>query len=69
MVSARAAPRIALHRGDATQQVAAEGEDSYFLEIENFTAAVIGEAEPEVSPGETVRNLETIDRLIAAAAG
>jgi predicted dehydrogenase len=61
--------RIALHRGDATQQVAAEGEDSYFLEIENFTAAVIGEAEPEVPPGETVRNLETIDRLIAAAAG
>jgi len=59
--------RIALHRGDATQQVAAEGEDSYFLEVENFTAAVLGETEPEVSAQETVRNLETIDRLIAAA--
>lgn len=59
--------RIALHRGDAAQQVAAEGEDSYLLEIENFTAAALGEIMPEVSAEETVRNLETIDRLIVAA--
>jgi predicted dehydrogenase len=59
--------RIVLHRGDATQQVAAEGDDSYLLEIENFTAAVAGDTEREVSAQETVRNLETIDRLIAAA--
>ena len=54
----------------ATQlsRLSAEGDDSYFLEIENFSAAVAGDAEPEVAPEETVRNLQTIDRLIAAAA-
>ena len=61
--------RIVLNRGEATQQVAAEGEDSYFLEIENFTAAADGRRRTRgVGSGETVRNLQTIDRLIAAAA-
>jgi predicted dehydrogenase len=43
------------------------GANAYQLELENFCAAVRGEAEPEISATETVRNLQTIERLIQAA--
>ncbi|OJU85032.1 MAG: hypothetical protein BGO11_04640 [Solirubrobacterales bacterium 70-9] len=42
-------------------------QDPYQLEIENFCAAVRGERAPEVSAHETVRNLETIERILLAA--
>lgn len=47
---------------------ATPGPNAYQLEIENFCAAVRGEAALEVSAAETLRNLETIDRLHAVAA-
>ena len=44
-----------------------QGEDSYQLEISNFSAAVIGEAMPLITREETTRNIATIERLAAAA--
>ena len=45
----------------------APGGNAYQLEIENFCAAVRAR-EPEISREETLRNLETIERLLAAPA-
>ncbi|MBS1860660.1 MAG: Gfo/Idh/MocA family oxidoreductase [Actinobacteria bacterium] len=42
-------------------------EDPYRLEIENFCAAVRGDGLTEVSRQESVRNLETIERILATA--
>jgi D-xylose 1-dehydrogenase (NADP+, D-xylono-1,5-lactone-forming) len=59
--------KLLVKRGDVTQEIDAPGDDSYFLEIENFTAAASGEAAARVTPEETLRNLDTIDRLVRAA--
>jgi D-xylose 1-dehydrogenase (NADP+, D-xylono-1,5-lactone-forming) len=55
--------KVILTRHGGVEEVPTEGEDSYFLEIENFTAAASGDAEPRVTAAETLRNLDTIDRL------
>jgi D-xylose 1-dehydrogenase (NADP+, D-xylono-1,5-lactone-forming) len=59
--------KLILTRHGESEDVPAAGEDSYFLEIENFTAAAAGDGEPRVSAAETLRNLETIERLRLAA--
>jgi D-xylose 1-dehydrogenase (NADP+, D-xylono-1,5-lactone-forming) len=59
--------KLVLTRDGEIEDVPAEGEDSYFLEIENLTAAAAGDSEPRVRPAETLRNLETIERLRLAA--
>jgi predicted dehydrogenase len=43
------------------------GGNAYQLEIENFCAAVRGDESAEISREETLRNLETIERLLAVA--
>ena len=50
-----------------SEELAAPGADAYQLEIDNFCAAVRGDEEPAISPEETLRNLETLERLLAAA--
>jgi predicted dehydrogenase len=50
-----------------TRTIATAGDNAYQLEIENFCAAVRGERPPEITRAETVRNLETIERILAAA--
>jgi xylose dehydrogenase (NAD/NADP) len=59
--------KLLVTRGDVTEEIEASGDDSYFLEIENFIAAASGEAAARVTPEETLRNLDTIDRLVRAA--
>jgi xylose dehydrogenase (NAD/NADP) len=53
---------------DGTRRlISAPGANSYRLEIENFCAAVAGRANLEVSRAETLRNLDTMERLARAA--
>ena len=59
--------KLILSRDDRSEEIPAQGDDSYFLEIENFTAAAAGDGEPRVTAVETLRNLETIERLRLAA--
>jgi predicted dehydrogenase len=41
--------------------------NAYFLETEAFAATVQGDRRPEIPGSETIRNLETLERLAAAA--
>jgi D-xylose 1-dehydrogenase (NADP+, D-xylono-1,5-lactone-forming) len=59
--------KLLLTRGGATEKIETPGDDSYFLEIENFTAAASGDAAARVTAAETLRTLDTIDRLVQAA--
>jgi D-xylose 1-dehydrogenase (NADP+, D-xylono-1,5-lactone-forming) len=59
--------RLLLTRNGGTEEIDTPGDDSYFLEIENFTAAASGDGSPRVSAAETLRNLKIIDRLADAA--
>ena len=53
--------------GEASVELPAPGANAYQLEIENFCAAVQGTEEATISAEETLRNLETLERLQAAA--
>ena len=46
-----------------TQTISTPGENAYQLELENFCAAVRGEADPEISAEETIRNLGVLEEL------
>lgn len=59
---------VAVETAEASSVEAAPGSNAYQLQIENFCMAVRGDAAPEISSEETVRNLETIERLLGAAA-
>jgi D-xylose 1-dehydrogenase (NADP+, D-xylono-1,5-lactone-forming) len=59
--------KVLITRGGEVEEIATEGDDSYFLEIENFTAAASGDGEPRVTAAETLRTLDTIDRLVRAS--
>jgi D-xylose 1-dehydrogenase (NADP+, D-xylono-1,5-lactone-forming) len=58
---------IRVTHGTESAELPAPGPNAYQLEIENFCAAVRGEEEPTISAEETLRNLETLERLLAAA--
>ncbi len=58
---------IELDTGEVRTKVRTPGNGSYQLEIENMCAAVLGDGAPEIAPEETLRNLTTIERLLAAA--
>jgi predicted dehydrogenase len=58
---------IDLETEEGRRTVPTPGEDVYRLEIENICAAVLGDGAPEITAEETVRNLATIERLLAAA--
>jgi predicted dehydrogenase len=58
---------IELETDEGRRILPAPGDDVYQLEIENICAAVLGEGQPEISAEETLRNLTTIERLLAAA--
>ncbi len=58
---------IDVERGGETTTVSTPGPNAYRLEIDNVCAAARGEATPEVTPEETVRNLTTIERLLEVA--
>jgi predicted dehydrogenase len=58
---------IELERDGETTTIPTPGPNAYQLEIENVCAAARGEAEPEITAEETVRNLTTIERLLEVA--
>jgi len=58
---------IEIHRGEQRETIETSTDNPYWLEVENLCAAVAGETEPTVSAEETLRNLEVLDRLAAAA--
>jgi xylose dehydrogenase (NAD/NADP) len=58
---------IRVESGAGAEELAAPGANAYQLEIDNFCAAVRGDEEPAISAEETLRNLETLERLLAAA--
>jgi xylose dehydrogenase (NAD/NADP) len=51
-----------------TEQVTPDGaENAYFLETENFADVVMGRADAEITPDETIRTMRTLARLHQAA--
>lgn len=59
--------RVELVIEGVAESVATSGDNSYRLEIENFCAAVSRREDPEITREETLRNLETIERLAESA--
>jgi predicted dehydrogenase len=58
---------IEIRRGDEAEQVELEPVDSYRLEIDNFSAAIRGDAEPLLSREDAVGQARTIEALYDAA--
>lgn len=58
---------IELWRDADRVAVSTSDRDPYLLEVENFCAAVDGTEDCEVTAEETLRNLDVLDRLAAAA--
>ena len=58
--------QLKMHGGDE-QILTVPDTDAYFLETEAFAATVHGERLPEIPGSETIRNLETLERLAKVA--
>jgi xylose dehydrogenase (NAD/NADP) len=58
---------IRVERAGRSEEIPASSDNAYRLEIENFCAAVRGQAERTMGPEETLRNLSVMDRLAEAA--
>jgi xylose dehydrogenase (NAD/NADP) len=58
---------VRVERADGSEEIPTSSDNAYRLEIENFCAAVRGQAEPTVTSQETMRNLGVMDRLAEAA--
>lgn len=65
--SHRAPHAIRVITADGKDDVSTSDHNAYRLEIENFCAAVRGQAQRTMTPEETVRNLTVMDRLAEAA--
>ena len=59
--------QIRIDVGGRSETIECPGENAYLLEIDNVCRAVLGDAELTVSASETIRNLDTLDRLAASA--
>lgn len=62
-------PRLTLRAGDADQVTDFDPANTFRLEIEDFCAAVRGEASPLLASNEGLLNARVLDRLAAAARG
>ena len=60
--------RLLLTRGDEVEKIEVAPADSFLLELENFAAAVAGEAEPLLGRDDALGQARTIDALYRAAA-
>jgi D-xylose 1-dehydrogenase (NADP+, D-xylono-1,5-lactone-forming) len=58
---------LRIERADGSEEIPTSRDNAYRLEIENFCAAVRGQAEQTITPEETMRNLGVMDRLAEAA--
>ncbi|MFZ0040317.1 MAG: Gfo/Idh/MocA family oxidoreductase, partial [Solirubrobacteraceae bacterium] len=60
-------PGIELRRGDRVQTIGVETVNSYMLEVENFSAAIRGEAAPLLGRADAVGQAAAIEALYDAA--
>jgi len=60
--------KLFLTMDDKTQEIEVAQCDRYKLEIEDFSGALLAKREPMFKLSETLRNMEVLDRLFAAAA-
>jgi predicted dehydrogenase len=60
-------PGIQLSRGGETERIEIERANSYGLEVENFSAAMRGEAEPLLNRADATGQARTIEALYRAA--
>jgi xylose dehydrogenase (NAD/NADP) len=60
-------PVIELHRGEKTERIELEREDSYRLELENMSAAIRGEAELLLARDDAVAQARTLAALHESA--
>ena len=58
---------LILTQGDQRQEIPVEKSDRYRAEIEDFADAVANNREPMFKLSETLRNMEILDRIFAAA--
>jgi xylose dehydrogenase (NAD/NADP) len=60
---------LTLISGDQKQEIAVPESDRYRLQAEDFADAILLQRPPLLTPEETLRNLELLDQLYAAARG
>jgi D-xylose 1-dehydrogenase (NADP+, D-xylono-1,5-lactone-forming) len=60
-------PLIELHRGEAVEEITVESADSYGLELENLSDAVLGEAQPLLGRDDALQQARTLQALLASA--
>jgi predicted dehydrogenase len=60
-------PRIELHRDGVVEEIAVEQADSYGLELENLSDAVLGTAEPLLGREDALAQARTLEALFASA--
>jgi xylose dehydrogenase (NAD/NADP) len=60
-------PGIELHRAGAFEEIAVDPADSYGLELENLSAALLGEAEPLLGRDDALLQARALEALFAAA--
>jgi predicted dehydrogenase len=58
---------LTLITGDIRREIPVAASDRYRLEVEDFAAALLQQRAPQFGLAETLRNLEVIDRLLAAS--
>jgi predicted dehydrogenase len=58
---------IEVNTGGGVRRLTTPGANAYSLEIANVCDAISGNAEPEIPPAETVRNLRALEMLGAGA--
>jgi D-xylose 1-dehydrogenase (NADP+, D-xylono-1,5-lactone-forming) len=61
-----AAGSLSLTRGDERREIPVAASDRYRSEVEDFADAIVAGRPPLCSLAETLRNMETMDRLFAA---
>jgi predicted dehydrogenase len=59
--------RVAVLRDDGVEEVEVEHGDSFVLELENFAAAVAGEAPPLLGRADALGQARAIDALYRSA--
>ncbi len=60
---------LTLTTGEQQSAIPVPASDRYRLQAEDFADAILQKRAPLLTPGETLRNMELIDRLYAAARG
>jgi predicted dehydrogenase len=61
------AGNITLTTGDQRREIAVPESDRYRLQAEDFAGAIMEKRPPMLTTEETLRNMELLDRLYAAA--